>query len=198
MKKLFLLFFVLGVISLQSHSQPLLYSNELVLSLEADGDCVARPKNCNTDKTALTASLISGKLGELQVSAIAKLSGDKGKLGGQAWFKAGKTLWLGGQSVADLEWDFDHALYVAGEFSFASFHFYPFLILELSSESVGGAGLKVYLGEHTSVELEWKTAHDYTHNVVVLSLGFAINQNALERVFELLKIDKEEKVEDAS
>ena len=175
---LFTLLFASGL----SFSQPLLHTNELVLSVETPMNCVTEPSSCSTDQTALTTQLISGTVGDVQASAVAKLSGKEGKLGGQAWFKVNKNTWLGGSSVTNLHFEMEHALYVALQGQFGAYEVFPFIIAELRDEALGGAGIKIYTPQLITLELEWKTSAKYMTNTIIFSAGFVISPKILDKI----------------
>ena len=79
----------MSLFALPSFSSPLVYPNEVVVDFKVPRDCLLNPSSLSDcSGREISASLISGNLGDIQVSAAFRLSGNnQGALGAKVFQK---------------------------------------------------------------------------------------------------------------
>ena len=181
-------FFVLAFLlfAFQAKAQPLKTTDEIVFSLHNVESCLK--DQCNDVK--VSGSLLSGKVGDLQLLLAYKFTGDKGKFGGQAWYRLNPHFWLGVESLTSLKGDFDHEIFVVADFTYKKLVFLPFAGIYIQSESLGGAGLKIYYDNKVSIALEYRTNDpELSDSTVILSFSASLGKSAFGKVQEFLGFD---------
>lgn len=163
MKKILII--ITTFISLNVISQPLYYTEELVLKLHnIKLDC-KKFKKCFEDYK-LSGSLVSGKIADyLHTSVIFKLSGDKGKIGGQAWIKAGNNVWIGGELTSDLKFKKQTEFLISYQFK----SFFPYVAIS-PEEKASILGFKYYHKKLLSLSFEIENVNYIEVEKDVLSL----------------------------
>lgn len=175
----FLLFFL----PLTALAQPLKYKDELVFELHSGQECLNKSFFKCTNKK-LSASILSGSVGDFQINGVFKLSGIKGKLGGQIWLMLNDFLWVGGESITDLHLDADHEVFVSLDILKKDWHFYPYIAFHMASETFSALGVKIYFKETSSLGFEGKLTKKKSFEFM-FSLGFAIKDGQVEKVKNL-------------
>ena len=185
-----LLFFMVWVVSLtlsafgykSVEAQPMLNPHELVLEYHLPKDCLkSKEKFFNCSNTKASLSLMSGNLGSVQTTLLAKLSGDKGKVGGQMWMKINNYFWIGTELVSNLSLDADYEVFGALELNYGGYSFFPYGAFHLKSEHFASGGLSMYLTEDKSLKLGAEYKHGDNPEVVVL-IGASIPKKAFNEL----------------
>ena len=118
------------------------------------------------DDIKISASIVSGKLGNFQTSAIFKVTGEKAALGGQAWYKVGKNFWLGGEATTDMKLKIGSELMASYEINTDKWTIYPYFSVLVKKEKLGSLGLKLHYKKLFSFGMEVKKIVDAKPKVV--------------------------------
>lgn len=164
-------------------AQPLLNKQEFVLEYTLKND-ISKPK--------ISASIFSSSLGKIQTVGVYKLSGKHGQLGGQVWVQANEYVWLGMESVSNIELDLDHELFIAGQFSYKKITLLPFMSVQLSTESLGTVGAIVYLSKLIKVGGEMKFHKESKDKHYAVLFGLRLDGDVLKKIQDIL-VNKEVK-----
>ena len=167
-KLLFLLFFVFA-----AEGQPFKSSSELIIDLSTcfTDDCKA---------TKFTASVATTKFKKLEITSVLKLSGDKGKLGGQALFYINDYVWIGGETVTDLNLNMAHEVMLGNKFEFGWLTIMPYAGMLVEDEQLGMVGIKTYISSYLSLGLQYNLNQNNHH--LVVTAGTAIHEDLFESI----------------
>lgn len=170
------LIFLPLLLSYAAIAQPMLNDSELVLEYHLPKECLKKDiYNCSTAKA--NASFHYGKTGDLQYTAVFKMSGDQYKLGGQAWYKINPYFWVGFETAGDLKLDLDHEMFFAGNFEYGDFTIFPYGSIFLDTEHFGSLSVLVYFKKRlVKFGSEYRFGNDKTSNELVLFAGFKVNK----------------------
>lgn len=163
--------------------QPLKYKNELVFDYSVPQSCLNKKSFVKCHESRISASILSGSLGVVQTTGVFKLTGKSGKLGGQAWIQINDYFWIGGESVTDLEFDFNHEIFLSLDFQYGKYHFYPYLAFLVKDEHFAAFGGKVYISESVSFGAEYRFDEEEEH-MFSMSLGMAIKPGTIDLLKE--------------
>ena len=133
-------------------AQPLKNPDELVVELKG----LKKDQKISYDKTKISVSLVSGKLGDFQTSAIFKMSGKKSSIGGNAWLKLNpksNAWWIGGEVSSDNNLNLDTEVFLSYEwYSKNKKHtLFPYIAILLKKEVLSEIGLKYYYAKAISL-----------------------------------------------
>ena len=194
----FKVFFLIAIIAIiafsavKAYTQPTLSPHELNIEYITSMSCFSEMK-AECGKSKLTASILSGTLMDrLQTTMIYKLSGDKGKLGGQSWLKINKFIWLGWETTSDLMLELDHELFAAVQLPHDDFTFITFGSMHLQQETLGSIGVILYYQKLIKLGFEVKYQEDLESPLLGILAGFQLSAKDFKEFFN----PKEEEIEE--
>ena len=127
------------------------------------------------------------------MTGVWKFSGDAVKLGGQAWFKVNKYVWIGGETVSSLTGDGDGEVFTSLDFDIWTLNVLPYIGFYIKSEHFGGAGIKVYSKDkQIAFGIEYKS-YGFAHAVkgdydLVFSISAAVHKEIFSKIQEMFGV----------
>ena len=165
----------------KAEAQPLKTPHEVVIEVHNLNSCF----DFKCSQLKVSGSVLSGKVGALQVLGAYRFTGDKGKIGAQSWLRLNKYSWLGAQTLTSLNGEIEHELMLSLDLNYKEkIEFLPYISIFLNTEHFGGVGFKTYIDKTIAFGLEFRAATPDAENY---DLVFMVSAALSSKTFDINK-----------